>query len=207
MKEHLSIVNEAIVIPGVVFKRNGVLMTKPVTVEQLNRMVSGLAELQQGTAWWWGDLGNALQKEKGAHYVAERSAIVGIDDGYWRNCVQTARYFEIAVRNANLSFSHHYVAMVGGRGDKEKSGEWLASAEKLKWSVSDLRKHINMANATCSPPINEPEENEFGWLDQADGWALANMSRQMDPATARKMLSRMQELLNFIEKLKAAAQS
>lgn len=205
MKEHLSIVNEAIVIPGVVFRKNGVLMTKPVTVEQLNRMVTGLAELQQGTAWWWGDLGNALQKEKGAHYVSERSAIVGIDDGYWQNCVKTSRFFEIVVRTTNLSFSHHFVAMQGGRGDLGKSREWLASAEKHEWSVSELRKHINLANATAHPPLNEPEENMDEAVDIADQWARGAMVRQMDPDTARKLLSRMSDLLTLIEKLKAAA--
>ncbi len=207
MKESLSIVNEAIVIPGVVFKKNGVLMTKPVSVEQLNRMVQGVAELQEGVAWWWGDLGNALQGAKGAHYVSERSAIVGIDEGYWRNCVQMARFFELSCRHDTLSAKHHYEAMRGSRGDKEKADEWLCSAEKLEWSCSDLRKHINLSLATVHAPETPPEENEFEWLDDADHWAKSNMARQMDSGTARKMLSRMKDLLDFIEKVKAAAAS
>ncbi len=205
MKESLSIVNEAIVIPGVVFKKNGVLMTKPVSVEQLNRMVQGVSELQEGAAWWWGDLGNALQGAKGAHYVSERAAIVGIDEGYWRNCVQMARFFELSCRHDNLSAKHHYEAMRGSRGDKEKADEWLCSAEKLDWSCSDLRKHINLSLATVHAPETPAHENEFEGLDIADRWAKGSAGIQLDSDRARKILSRIQDLLAFIEKLKAAA--
>lgn len=206
MKESLSIVNESITVPGVAFKRNGILFTKDVTPEQLNRMVAGLAELSEGTAWWWGDLGNQLQEKKGAHYVQERASIVGIDDGYWRNCVQLSRFFELSSRNDNLSAKHHFAAMTGSKGDKEQAQEWLSSAEKLQWSAADLRKHINIASATSHAPETEPEENEFEWLDKADTWARGSGGRQIDPASARKILSRIQDLVQFIEKLKAAAQ-
>lgn len=205
MKQSLSIVNESITVPGVAFKRNGILFTQDVTPEQLNRMVAGLAELSEGTAWWWGDLGNQLQEKKGAHYVQERAGIVGIDDGYWRNCVQLSRFFELSSRNDNLSAKHHFAAMTGSKGDKEQAQEWLSSAEKLHWSAADLRKHINIACATSHAPETEPEENIDEALDAVDQWAKSAMQRQMDPGTARKLLSRMSDLLALIEKLKAAA--
>ena len=64
-----------------------------------------------------------------------------------------------------------------------------------------------MANATVQAPTTEPEQNEFEWLDKADHWARGSAGIQLDSVKARMVLSRIKDLVAYIDKLKAAASS
>lgn len=209
----LSVVNAAIDIPGVAFKRNGVIFAKPVKLEGLNKMMAAIVEMEGGTSWWYGDIGLAIsdraaEEKKGENYAVERAEILGISSGHWWDCVSVARFYPNSDRS-ELSWTHHEVAMRGAggsSGELAKALSWLRQAKEMNWSVSDLRKHVNLALATARPPKAPLEENAFAQIDELDAWLAKRPALPvLTAATARTQLVRWQALVSFVDQLKAIA--
>lgn len=255
----LSVVNDAITIPGVAFKKNAVIFEKELPLDKLNALAANVAEMHGGTAWWLGDVGLAIQEnnrrqneveavkleaqcahlerelehiegagdrddikeklkrldgkirelraDKGDAYRAGRAEILGIDPGYWANCVMICRYYPPSHRCEGLGIPHHHLAMqaAGGAGSKVKDAQgWLKRAQENAWSASDMRKQINIERAAVS--VNHtPFANEWAPLDEADKWATSHRERAITPDAARALLTRWQSLIEFVERLRSVA--
>ena len=128
---------------GVRFEANAVIFTSAQSLETLNKLARGVTEVEGATAWWLGDIGLHIWKEKRVEYIlanpapeleratreqeAEdfaneylrgRSEIVGCADGYWANCIALARFFPPDQRAKALTVHHHRAAMIGAGGQE-----------------------------------------------------------------------------------------
>lgn len=206
--DHLSIVNEAINVPGVAWKRNAVLFSEQQKVETLNKLASAALEVSGGAAWWLGDIGLALQEQKGAHYITGRAEVLGVDEGYWMNCVSLCRFFKPSQRCETLTVHHHAVAMKaagGASGDIKTATRWLTMAAESGWSAAELRKHVNLSLASAPKPKNDALENPFAPVDEADKWATQHKADTTSPQHAAQLLTRWQALVEYIELLREKA--
>lgn len=205
----LSIANGAITMPGITFTRTGIRFGLKPTVEELNTLAANVMELQGGVYWWLGDIGRELQLEKGESYTAERAEIIGIDAGYWRNCVCLARFFSPSDRSDGLGFGHHWSAMRaagGAGGDIKIAKTWLNRAKDNAWSQAAMRKQVNLALARSHPPTAPTETNPFDLIDAADGYLMTKPAfPPLTPDQARTQLIRWQALIAFVRHLEAIA--
>ena len=229
---------------GVHFEAHCVSFTTAQTLESLNKLAAGVCQVEGATAWWLGDIGLEIYREKFGEYCANnplpavspeavkpqrdqeaqasaeeylraRSEIIGCKDGYWQNCQALARFYPASLRVASLTVDHHRAAMVGAGGQelhadceaRRKAQEWLFKADSEGWTASELRRQVNLALATHTPPAGPPEQIPFEPLDEADKWAMKNREVKLERDSAQKLLTRFQALIEFLERLKKIANS
>lgn len=204
-----ALVQRVVQLPGAVVSKCALEIGDDATDEQLGEIGVALATMGGAVAWWLGDYGLELQERKGADYRAGRASILGIDEGYWANCVMICRFFKASCRHEALSHSHHYEACraAGGAatGSVRDALRWLKRAQEEGWAVSKMREMVNRSLATSHKPGKPAEENYFEPLDEADKWAHQHVADQLEPGAAKKLLVRFSEIINYIDRLKAAA--
>ncbi len=210
MKSQLSIVNEAVMMPGVAFFANGIIFEKELTVEQLNQLSAKVAEMYSGMAWWLGDIGLAIQQKKGDDYRRGRAQIIGIDEGHWANCVMVARFFPPSSRDEGRGWKHHLEAMRGAggaaKGELKKAINWLAVAKEHNWKVTEMRREVGLSLATIRPPTTRAEANPFEPIDRLDAWLGGKPTLpEISPADARNQLVRWQAIVEFVHQLESIA--
>jgi len=123
--------------------------------------------------------------------------------------VCVARFYEPSVRSyESLSFAHYRVSQQGSGGDLQQAQEWLEKAQAGGWSVSQLRKAINVAKATQTNDASEAEQNEFEFMDKADKWATTKRESivSVNAETARNLLEvRWVGVVRVIDELREIA--
>lgn len=220
--------------PNTRFEPNALIFTKPQSLEQLNRLAVGVSKLEGATAWWLGDIGLAIQDLKRAefraknerdplmtaadwndaadsyayHYMSVDSETIGVDEGYWSNCIMLSRFFRSSQRCEDLSVHHHRVAMLGAggaKGEPKLARKWLETATEHGWSASELRRHVNLSLATHTPASAEPEVNRWKFLDEADREAVKAKDLVVPREAAVSMLTRFKAIVEFIDRLKLIA--
>lgn len=220
--------------PNTRFEPNALIFTKPQSLEQLNRLAVGVSKLEGATAWWLGDIGLAIQDAKRAEfksrnkksslvtaqdfeaaadafaseYTTGRADAIGVDDGYWRNCVVLSRFFPASQRCDGLSVHHHRVSLIGAggaKGEPKLARKWLETATEHGWSASELRRHVNLSLATHTPASAEPEVNRWKFLDEADREAVKAKDLVVPREAAVSMLTRFKAIVEFIDRLKLIA--
>lgn len=152
-----------------------------------------------------------LRADKGDHYRAKHAEMLGIDAGYWANCVMVARFFAPSSRDEGLSHMHHRVALYAAGGTEGKVADavkWLRRAAKGNWSAADMRREVNQSLATAQkePP---PMEDPFAELVPADRWAITAKARvpKMSDDEAIKLFTMTQALREFLAELAARVNS
>ena len=128
---------------GIRFESNAVIFTATQSLETLNKLARCVTEVEGATAWWLGDIGLNIWREKRVEYLLAnpcpelerpareteaadfaneylrgRSEIVGCADGYWANCIALARFFPPDQRAKALTVHHHRAAMIGAGGQE-----------------------------------------------------------------------------------------
>lgn len=220
--------------PNTRFEPNAVIFTKPQSLEQLNKLAAGVSKLEGATAWWLGDIGLAIQDAKRAEfkaankkdklitaddwnaaadayareYTTGRADSIGVDDGYWWNCVLLCRFFPSSQRCEGLSVHHHRVALIGAggaKGDPRQAKKWLETAREHGWSASELRRHVNLSLATHTPATAEPEINRWKFMDEADREAVKTKDLEVPREAAVSLLTRFKAIVEFIDRLKLIA--
>lgn len=150
-----------------------------------------------------------LRGDQCYHYLGNLSEALGIDSGYWRNCIMVARFFQSSCRHDDLSINHHYEAIRGAGGVEGKmidAKAWLTRAAESEWSVAELRKEINLSKMTAPLTPHPPFENEFEPLDAADKWAMRFKSdTRITSDSAKKLLTRFQAIRDFLRRLEEIA--
>ncbi len=146
-------------------------------------------------------------KGSASWYSPEASEAMGIDDGYWRNCVMLCRFFKPSHRNDSLKPKHHITAMyaAGGAGGKVSDAtKWLKRAESESWSASELRKQVNLSLADA-PKEPAPLDDPFAELVPADRWAIQFRQKvpALSDADAIKLFTMTQALREFLAELQA----
>ncbi len=97
---------------------------------------SFLMQVNQARQWWLGDWWNACKWGDGKAACAE----VGVDARTAKDCGIVARNFEMARRNALLTFSHHReVCPIEDPATQDQLLDWCLSGTRRK-SVRDLRE-------------------------------------------------------------------
>ena len=171
-------------IRGVHFETHCVVFSSAQTLESLNKLAAGVCQVEGATAWWLGDIGLEIYRDKvgewltanplpaenpeafraqrdqdaqefAEDYLRARSEIVGCKDGYWQNCMALARFYPADQRVGTLTVDHHRAAMVGAGG------------QELHASTEARRKAQE-------------------WLFKADseGWTASELRRQVNLALA-----------------------
>ena len=149
-----------------------------------------------------------LESKQVQVYTRKLADALGVDDGYWRNCISLARFFNPSQRSDTLTPAHHLAAMRGAGGTSgklAKAKQWIAKAQKDSLSASELRKKVNLSLATSHPPSTPPEKNAFTELDAADQWCIRNKELAVAKSHAQTLLVRWQELFAFGERLRKLA--
>jgi hypothetical protein len=140
-----------------------------------------LDQVEMAIQWlrgdWWA-YGLARKFGEGEK-LAER---VGVNYGTIRNYGSVARAFQLSLRNDNLSFDHHRLAMTAPTMPERM--RWLERAAKEGWSAKQLSIKIQMYMPT--PPSNnvEPDDQTEAYGEDADD-ALDNEQPQPVDVTPR----------------------
>lgn len=178
------------------------VQAKAATDEELN----GDRDMKQGESE---EDGNIRRERMGALYVKTNAEAMGISPGHMYNCAMVSRFFRPSERDAEMTWAHHYIAMCGAggaKGDLKKAKLWLQQAAENKWTVSDLRKQVNLAVATNAASSVPPETNPFSIVDEVDAWlqkrpALPKITAEQ----ARAQLTRWSALVTFVRTLEEIA--
>lgn len=199
--------SNSIVLTGAQISRNALIIDKGATDDQLGQIGLTLAGMEGSRCWWIGDYGACLTSRKGEHYTAGRAEALGIEPQSFRIYVSVSRFFDPVLRvYDSLSFAHYRASMEAG--ELALSQNWLEMAQKECWSVSQLRKAINMSKATQRNDGSEAEANDFEFMDKADKWATTKRKElgSIEPETARNLLEvRWVGVIQFIEELREIA--
>jgi len=215
-------------LPSASATKTALLINEHATDADLAALGHTLAQVEGSRSWWLGDYGLELQRRKakeakasnpnaqddendatGLHYMGQRADALGIDEGNWRNCVLVARYFKPSLRT-DISFGHHYIAMLaagGAKSDPRKALEWLDKTKTNAWSISQLRHKVNLHLATSKQPELKAPANPFAPLDEADRWAIHQQGEDYTPEAAANCLTRFRALIAFIKRLETIAGS
>lgn len=142
-------------------------------------------------------------------YTRELADVLEISDGYWRDCVQLARFYPPSERSDahGITPAHHHAAMkaAGGAGGKLATAQqWIAQATKDALTAAELRKKVNLSLATSRPPAKPAERNEFEALDAADQWAIAHKGLLLTPEQGEVLRVRWSALADFMARLAKA---
>jgi hypothetical protein len=119
-----------------------------------------LGAIARCSQWWIGDwlhYGTARWGEK----YAEAARVTGYDVASLRNMAWVASRFDLSLRNANLTWSHHVLL---APLDPEAQRVWLGRASDERLSVADLRLELRALRVAA------PSESEDAPVahDQAD---------------------------------------
>ena len=137
-------------------------------------------------------------------YTKELAELLGVDSGYWRNCVSLARFYEPSFRMTVLTPTHHIAAMHGAGGSSGNvatAREWMEQATRDALTASELRKRVNQALATSRKPAKPAEGNPFKALDAADQWCIANKALEVKAEHRAALRTRFQALIDWLRKL------
>ncbi len=110
---------------------------------------SQLALINGCCNWWIGDwlLFGVKQYGDRTKVAIQNSGILGYQPETLSQSMWVASSVEVRTRVQTLSWSHH--REVADLGIKDQ-GKWLRTASENKWSVSELRKEIRLANGEQS---------------------------------------------------------
>lgn len=150
MKQDVKVKNETIARPGLTLP--GTLTATawevPAKLSEAEwcECMRFLGRAEGGTQWWLGDGWNAAIRYGEGKAIAAK---IGMDYWHLANCGSVAAAYEFSLRNENLSFEHHRLAMAA-EGVKERL-RWLKRAVKgdegEPWSAATLRRQIKHALA------------------------------------------------------------
>lgn len=148
---------------------------------------------------------------KSVEFVTTQAAAMGISAGHLWDCMAVARFFRPSERSeeVGISWAHHQVAMRGAggpKGDVRRAKLWLRQAAENRWSVSDLRKQVNLALSSSSPSAAPAEENPFHVVDEVDAWLQKRPAMpRVTAEQARAQLTRWSALVTFVRTLEEIA--
>jgi hypothetical protein len=175
-RTELQVMEQTIAIPGVRFTRTSMIFER---LEEATLVAAGafLQAVDECGAWWRGDHLAAYcgynigleEKENGRAFdeLTKQDKLKQYTSRYattWNREPKTlhgylamSRFYNLDCRQSELSWSHHWEAAVGarGEGDLATAQNWLDLAMKHRWSVSELRAAIRNAKraeaATAEP--------------------------------------------------------
>ncbi|PTY03488.1 hypothetical protein DB346_06315 [Verrucomicrobia bacterium LW23] len=140
-------------------------MTIPedISESQFRQIGSILAKVQRSIQWYWGDwLAHASQSahksrsrnnlntlvmREGPRLYQYAGELSHLSYQTLRNYKAVCEAIPLPRRRPNLSFGHHEA--VHGIPDVAEQDEWLEEAERERWSISQLRAAIRIANSTA----------------------------------------------------------
>jgi hypothetical protein len=137
---------------GLYVRRNGLVLPDGMSFDLWHELGSRVALIVNCSAWWLGDW---LVYGEQAYSDRYKQAIADTSLGYQtlRNYAWIARKFPMSRRRDKLSFGHHVeVAALPDDGQDV----WLARAERLNWSRSQLRRGLRAAKLV-SPRLSGDE--------------------------------------------------
>jgi hypothetical protein len=147
-------------ITHAIVRRNGLEIEKGLEKEQFQQgVIKPLREMvdvmQESALWWWGDAMAYAETQYGEKYSVAMEAS-GYSYTSLAHAKRVSELIKISNRLPNLSWTHHHtVAMMVDSVEDRK--EWLASAQKEKWSISELKREIrrNKGIYNKTDPKNE----------------------------------------------------
>jgi len=150
----------------------GLLLRDGVAFDDWSRMGDEIARLSSASAWWLGDWMLFGQRSYRDRYrvAVERT---GLDYQTLRNYAWVAGSVAMSRRRDTLSFQHH--AEVAALSEPEQE-LWLARAEGLRWTRSELRRALRAWRERHARPdgqrggplsLHIPERREERWREAA----------------------------------------
>jgi hypothetical protein len=172
-----------------VTRRTSLLLREGLTIEEWSRIGVQLDRTMDSSTWWLGDwlvYGRARYPERYRRVVE----ITSFDYQTLRNYAWVANRVAPGRRRPALSFQHH--AEVAAL-DPALQDEWLALAERNRWSRNRLRGEIRAAARAADPARDDVLRLRVGngrmqlWRAAAElaGVELAQwMTQQLDEASS-----------------------
>ena len=127
----------------------GLLLDREPTWDEWQAFMDGLARLGDFRNWVIGDAATKIEAQYGHKGQQLLNAFPEYEYDAIRDYMYVSEHVELAVRTANLYWSHHKAVAPMEPKDQTK---WLAKAKKNDWSVKDLRVAIRDA-ALVDPPL------------------------------------------------------
>jgi hypothetical protein len=207
MSTELDVISNAVSLPGATITRTALIIDPKATDTQLASIGAAVVSIDGSRCWWIGDYGCTLQQRKGEHYTDGQAEVLGIEANTFRQYKMVADFFKVLARSNDLSWRHHYEAMMGAGGDLAIAQDWLDQAVKEEWSVSELRKAVRMAKADYESDGLQPTGNGYSALLDADRWASTQLAEIKDytPERAALILLDIERLTSLLDQLRALA--
>lgn len=118
-----------------------------------------LSRIEGAVQWWMGDwwaYGEDREWGRGVE-IADK---IGINYGTVRNYGTVARAYELSLRNDNLTFEHHRLAMA--ESNPRRRLEWLDQSVNEEWSANQLKAAIAQQAAIGRTKKVELEAERLG---------------------------------------------
>jgi hypothetical protein len=139
-----------LLIPGVQFKENQLVIDDELEGDRLKELTKFLISAHNSSLWWLGDLLCFLKATKGQLWADEVAA--QSDDSLRLN--EAAHICGQFKERYKVSFQHHRDAFLEAGRDPVKAATWLKRAEENGWSVSEMRRAIRDGNRVGKERIN-----------------------------------------------------
>lgn len=213
-------------IQGVQVNKNSLVISEDATELSIKKIGVFLSSVGRSSLWWLGDYCVALQKRNpdskklSGWYNAEGAAeAFGMSTSTASNAASVSRFYPPESRTVDLEWSKYLEAKQVG--DLPEAIALLELAHKNGWSVSDIRKHVRLRNATapevagsCVADTGEVEKPEtkiqdpgpvklgLSELYAADRWARdLDADFNPDPDEVKTLLERTKNLRAWLKTL------
>lgn len=115
---------------------NGLTVNSNPSEQEYDEAFRRLSLIESATAWWYGDLANARERDYGS--LKELAERIDISYSSLQNYQWVSHQYKLSNRLDSLSFKHHMIAT-----PLEDRLDWLKQAEREGWSASRLRYEIS----------------------------------------------------------------
>jgi hypothetical protein len=224
--QQLEVLSNDIKVRGCAFTPTA-LVLDVVNEETLLHAGVFLAQVEGCRSWWWGDYllaycgfrleteGDSLRDEAKRdpamrqklfrRYTAEREDVAHVDVKTLNEWRDTADFYKVARRRAELSNQHHVEAMQGADGDEAIADEWLDKAVANHWTRPQLRAAIRRSKQSLSEPDEPMPQFMQQELFACARWARTTSKRVDDMQTneAQQLLVSLQPILDLATRLAA----
>jgi hypothetical protein len=135
--------------------RTGIIFDANLSYQQWEAIGQRIANIADASAWWIGDWLLHGQWTYGRKYEAVIE-VTGYKKQTLKNLAWVAGRYQLSRRRDNLTIGHHEtVASLA----PHEADHWLLLAERERYTVKDLRDHVNAARTRPLPePKTEPNE-------------------------------------------------
>jgi hypothetical protein len=139
-----------LLIPGVCFESNRLIINEDLEGEQLRELLKFLLAAESASIWWFADLLVWLKEKYGERGEAIAIETAGQSENPERllDAMRIAQNFKAA--RFGVSYMHHREAFVELGQDANAAVEWLKQAESNHWTVSQLRREIRQSQRSVN---------------------------------------------------------